>query len=288
MRRALLPVALLALALALGCKPKPGAKCRPGSVCLDKSTILTCIGGKYEAFPCKGADGCHENQAKALVLCDASGNAEGDACDPADDGKGECSADHKALMRCAKGKWQRLPCGGPSGCKVTGTTSHCDSRIATVGDRCDPDEWACASDGKAILHCKDKKLVEDHPCRGPGGCTAPAGSDKMNCDRSLGELGDPCDGDVGVCSMDQKSLFGCKDHKLVLLQKCRGQTGCIANESLVGCAEPGLSEPDDPCDGDGAACTPDHRRFLECKNGHFKVKRTCSRCTVAQHTVTCQ
>ena len=52
--------AVFAVVLVAACKPKPGAKCKKEgeTKCVGDKAALVCAGGKWEALPCRGLNGC--------------------------------------------------------------------------------------------------------------------------------------------------------------------------------------------------------------------------------------
>lgn len=159
-----------------GCRPSPtgwscdssaaeeGDRCSgEGSACaVDGKRMLSCQGGRYAMkWNCRGPAGCKDS-GDGQLHCDFSIAEVGDACDSEG---GACTADGKQLLRCEEGKFaaQSL-CRGPKGCKDEGTTLSCDSSLAEVGDPCDPDDGACAVDGKAFLECKEGKYAATQRC----------------------------------------------------------------------------------------------------------------------------
>src|SRR5262245_24237215 len=93
MRLGLAAVATLASVMSLGslgCRRKAGGSCSgDGAVCAGSATQLMCEGGRYVATACKGPNGCRSDATS--VLCDTSGNADGDVCSTQMEGKGSCS-----------------------------------------------------------------------------------------------------------------------------------------------------------------------------------------------------
>lgn len=156
---------------ALSCsrEPGPGDPCKPQEIrCLDPKTELACQKGKFIAAPCKGPMGCRE-EGKSLV-CDFTGNAEGDVCSTEEDGNARCiGADRR--VTCRGGRYTIDHCRGSDGCKSTGTLLRCDQTRAEPGDPCRGQTSACALDGKAALSCVDGRIRLAAACPGEGGCS---------------------------------------------------------------------------------------------------------------------
>lgn len=283
-----LPVLVLlslvgALLAAAGCEAKAGDPCQAGTAtCLDQHTKLSCLNGRYTQSPCRGPLGCRNSAGKNL--CDVTTNREGDVCSTDDEGKGECSPDGKHLVRCNGGKYTFTLCRGPGGCNTKDGDSTCDQSRAEVGDACGTTTGsACSLDGKQMVRCDGGKFVATEVCRGELGCHGADG--KVQCDKSRAEIGDACT-DGGACSADGKQVLTCKDGKMALRYACRGAVGCQLEGGNVKCAEPGLGEVGDPCDGEGATCTPAFDAMLDCKAGKLTLGTKC-KCWVKDGKVGC-
>jgi hypothetical protein len=264
-----LAAALLAVAVASCRSPKPGDGCERGArECQDPSTELACQGGRYIASPCKGPSGCALHRGQ--VLCDITGNAEGDLCTVEDEGKSACTGDGKAEVICKSGAFQVLRCLGPGRCRPTGSGSICDTSIADEGDRCRSGEGG-------------GRFVPTWVCRGKAGCKIEGG--KPACDQTAGEIGDVCSAG-GVCSVDKKALLTCKDGKLALDKRCRGKRGCKDDGTGTLLCDMSIAEPGDACAADGDACTSDGASLLRCKGGRFVVVDVCA-CVVTGDSVRC-
>jgi hypothetical protein len=59
--------------------------------------------------------------------------------------------------------------------------------------------------------------------------------DKVHCDQSIGEIGDPCEGDTAACSEDGKKMLGCKADKRALLRTCPRGCKVLADQHKVVC-----------------------------------------------------
>jgi hypothetical protein len=112
--------------LATGCEAKPGDACKPGqSVCFEHTSQLVCDreSGKYVPTSCKGPKGCYFEGK--TVMCDFSGNKNGDDCAPREDGMFFC-ADNKHALVCERRKWKLEECLGEDGCSSKGGTPTCE------------------------------------------------------------------------------------------------------------------------------------------------------------------
>jgi hypothetical protein len=150
-------------------EPGPGDACKPTEIrCVDPKTELACQKGVFIAAPCKGPMGCRED-GKRLV-CDFTGNAEGDTCSTEEDGNAKCiGADRR--ITCRAGKYAIDFCRGPLGCSSTGTSVRCDQAKADEGDPCRTTTSACSMDGKRVLACSQGRYRVSATCPGESGCS---------------------------------------------------------------------------------------------------------------------
>jgi hypothetical protein len=128
--------------------------------------------------------GCREEANKHL-LCDFTGNAEGDPCSMEEEGSAQCIGD-KRRITCRTGKYTIDECRGDDGCKG-GTGVKCDQSKGEPGDPCRGETNACSLDGKRVLACAAGKLQISAMCPGEGGCSI--ADHKIDCD--LGKKDDP-------------------------------------------------------------------------------------------------
>ena len=179
-RRLVSPRALtfaLALGLALvtallpACGRSVGSKCKPGEgVCTNKTTALSCHGGKLAEVACRGPLGCTTYQEHAN--CDDSVASEGDACMGDGDEEYACSVDKKRALICKDGRFERyLECRGKAGCALLGHQVSCDTSVAAKSDPCKVQgASACSEDQKEMFVCRDGRFNHYRYCRGPAGC----------------------------------------------------------------------------------------------------------------------
>lgn len=156
--------------LCFGCNkpPVPGDACKPTEIrCVDLKTELACQKGVFMAAPCNGPLGCRED-GKHLV-CDFSGNAEGDPCSLDEEGSAKCMGD-KQRVTCRAGKYTIDACRGDEGCRA-GNGVKCDQSKGEAGDPCRGATNACTTDGKSVLACTSGKLQVSAQCSGDLGCT---------------------------------------------------------------------------------------------------------------------
>ena len=170
--------------LACNKAPVPGDPCKPTDIrCVDPKTELSCQKGIFMAAPCKGPMGCRED-GKHLV-CDFSGNAEGDPCSLDEEGSAKCIGDRERVT-CRGGKYTIDACRGDEGCRA-GSGVKCDQSKGEVGDACRGATNACSTDGKSVLGCTSGKLQLSAQCPGERGCTMV--DRQLDCD--LGKKDEP-------------------------------------------------------------------------------------------------
>src|SRR5262245_18967881 len=119
-------VAAVAFAAVLGAgckgKKKAGDVCSGDeALCVDKTSILECQGGKFAQMTCKGPQGCTEKHKGSTtsgrtvthnyaVDCDFTGNPAGDTCL---EDESMCSADKASMISCKSKKIVVTKCLGP-------------------------------------------------------------------------------------------------------------------------------------------------------------------------------
>jgi len=159
----------------------------------------------------------------------------GDSCTK---GQAACKDDNTSLS-CQDGKFIESPCKGAKGCKVEGATVDCDITGNAAGDLCSTDDegnTACSADGKTQIECKGGKYAVQQ-CRGPDGCKQ--NGLLANCDVSIAQLGDACEGVTGgyACSVDKKALLKCKNGKFEVDEQCPAGKPCKIAGDSAGCSE---------------------------------------------------
>jgi hypothetical protein len=227
-----------------------------------------------------------------MVLCDESVAELGDPCWQGPwntGGRHACSRDRKTALVCDKSKFGLLAtCKGANGCTSKSPMIECDSRVADEGDPCIANGAACASNGGALLACRDHRFAVEAACRGPKGCHE--GTTGIQCDNSTAEAGDPCRSAGGVaCSADHVSLLKCVADKMTVAVTCKGKSGCTVENATVRCDQ-SIAAVGDPCD-EGPACSADGKQMLACKDGKRVVERTCAKACevrVAEHVIDCR
>ena len=276
----------LALLSALfACKPKADDTCTAGAIkCVDGKSALFCKAGKFAEEGCGGPKGCFESGTSAV--CDNTFAVEKQGCDTA--GDIACSTDKAAKLSCVDNRWKTSAlCKGPRACAIRGDKLACDNDLADVNDVCDElGDYACATDRKAALRCKDNKFVTESSCYGPRGCSVTVKDDTgtVQCDDDIAKVDDPChtDGDF-ACSVDKKSMLRCKGLKFSVINTCRGPNGCEMREHpdkklLEFRCDDSIAEVGDECDESGElACATDRKSQLTCKAGKFASTRACAR-----------
>lgn len=97
------------------------------------------------------------------LLLSACGAKAGDACS----GTGYQCASEKEALECRDKVWRSLPCKGGGGCTESDKTISCDMRNNVDGDACAASAEGtglCTADGKAVLECRQGKLVQVKTC----------------------------------------------------------------------------------------------------------------------------
>lgn len=135
----------------------------------DKRQSLECKGNEWvQSESCGGPQGCTRGVMGAS--CDSSIAKETDKC--THPGSQACSADKKARMTCTAGHFALAEhCRGPEACKSTGRRVVCDNSLAAVGEPCDlADNFACSTDFRSILVCREGKYAVDTKCKMTTSC----------------------------------------------------------------------------------------------------------------------
>lgn len=219
---------VLVLALVPACGRSAGGKCKPGeAICTNKTSALSCQGGKLTEVACRGPAGCTTFQEHAN--CDDSVASEGDTCMGEGDEEYACAVDKKRALICKNGKFERyLECRGKAGCALLGHQVSCDTSVAAKNDPCKVQgSSACAEDQKEMLICRDGRFAHYRYCRGQAGCYSK--EDAPACDETLSLEQDEC-GLPGfvVCSVDGKSELLCQGGRFVRSRSCRTSCTVIA------------------------------------------------------------
>lgn len=217
--------------------------------------------------------------ALSVVVVSACKRSAGAACKP---GEGLCPNKATALT-CRNGKLIEVACRGPLGCTTFQERANCDDSVASEGETCmgaTEEEYACSTDKKRALICKNGKFESYLACRGKAGCTM-LGL-QVSCDTSVAAKDDPCKVQgSSACAEDQKELLICRDGKFTHHRFCRGLTGCRLKDEMPACDET-LSLELDECSVSGyLVCSVDGLSELVCQGGRFIKSRTCrTGCTV--------
>ncbi len=235
--RALGALSLVGLAL-LACKQKKASagdpcKAEAQPTCQDERSLLACRSNKLVAVPCNGPGGC--TPQKPAASCDISGNQTGDTCPVG--AESVCSADGRSIVECDNGQARRRGCEGPKGCRVEAGAAKCDGSIGQIGDYCPKNgTFACTTDQKSRLTCKNNKLVHELYCRGEKGCSIDAEKNLVFCDTRVAWIGDPCTEDRGACTMDGKSSLKCKNGRFAFSARCNAdRRGCYWEKDKLNC-----------------------------------------------------
>lgn len=216
-------VVLAAMATA-ACKkpPVPGAECKTkGEIgCVDKKNGVICIDKKWESITCEGATGCMMTAGSGS--CTHTNYAVGEPC--LKEGEPQCAGDKKAMIKCEDSHWKLLnKCTGKLGCVANANGAKCDLGAAEANSDCtaqNEGNASCTPDGKDLLLCKSGKMTVAAHCRGMHKCRQLG--KKIECDETIGQLGDPCDSDGKLaCSEDKKTRLSCKGGTFVKDKDCK-------------------------------------------------------------------
>ncbi len=212
-----------------------------------------------------------------MVLASACKPKAGGACAQ---GQGACT-DGTTMMACVKGTYAMMPCHGATGCSANGSVAQCDNTLATAGDPCDEvGDYACQTDTKAALSCKDFKWTLEETCKGAGACSLK--KDGLTCDNDFSDQGDPChtNGDY-ACTTDKLLALRCVNNVMAPLNACRGPNGCRVHEmpaqkKVEFVCDDALAQLGDPCDENGEeACSIDKKELLKCASNKFAAHEAC-------------
>jgi hypothetical protein len=212
--------------------------------------------------------------AVALAGCNLKQKA-GDKCTSI--GKYIC-ADATGALLCQNGTLVPLPCRGPKGCQGLGASSQCDDDLALEGDACLPtlnESYACSTDHKKELLCKDGKFATVSTCKGPKSCAIQG--ETVQCDDSMADVGDPCREEAGDanygCTLDRKWEIVCKGGKFENSNSCRGVKGCWVDGNTVHCDLTFAREGDICRPVDNLSCGEDAKSEMKCSPQMKWVKR---------------
>jgi hypothetical protein len=215
---------------------------------------------------------------------------------------GKCSSNGKYMctdpsggLLCDNGTLVPLPCRGPKGCAGTGSASQCDDDLAKEGDACVMmlnENFACSTDHKKELICKEGKFAVRRACKGTKECTIE--TDALHCDDSMGDVGDVCVEEAGdanyACSVDKQTEVVCKGDKFLASNSCRGAKGCWITNDVVHCDMSFAREGDVCRPVDNHSCSEDAKSEMKCSpQMKWVKKRDCKHegCKVKGNEVYC-
>ncbi len=198
-------------------------------------------------------------------------------------------------MACVNNKYVPETCKGEGGCKETPSGTTCDSAKGDVGDTCaSANNFACSTDGKSKLRCEDGHFAFVQRCS-KDGCTV-GDTATAHCNDPYGKVGDDCKYNKnaseranGACNEDFKSELRCKDGKMSLTNKCRGEAGCVPLTTGPWC-DRSMAEPGDNCDANtpefSVGCLASKEKILTCVGGKLTREVRCGgegKCYVRQY-----
>jgi len=239
--------------------------------------------------------------AVCLTGCKMFKKKAGDKCT----GDQALCLDKETILTCENGVFAQMSCKGAMGCgeKVTGvhrsgrrtTTNYavsCDFSGNEAASPCtaDDDSAMCSADKKTMVMCSKGK-IERHSCLGKKQCAET--KDAVNCDTSVQNVGDECEGTAVACSPDGKQRLECRDGKMGVELNCRGPKACSVNgQNKIECDRGGQAIGD-PCGDDGDyACTADEKAIVKCASHKWAMDEPCGtkkkKCTVVGNQVGCK
>jgi hypothetical protein len=207
--------------------------------------------------------------------------------------------DPASAMLCQNGKYVTMACRGPKGCRGVGANSQCDDNLAQEGDACQTtlnDNYSCSVDHLKELICKDGKFATARTCKGPKKCTVNTLAEEIECDDSIGDVGDVCRAEPGDanygCSTDKKIEVVCDaaTSKFQPSNTCRGMKGCYIDNQRVYCDQSAARVGDKCRPVDNHSCSEDATTELKCSPQFtWMVQRPCkhSGCKVKNSEVYC-
>jgi hypothetical protein len=157
-------------------------------------------------------------------------------------------------------------------------------------------EYACSSDKKRALACRNGRFERILECRGRLGCSLLG--QQVSCDTSVAAKGDSCRQEDNVaCAEDLRQLLICRSGRYDTYRYCHGQFGCHLKGDTPTCDET-LSIEGEPCGLPGyVVCSLDGKDELVCQGGQgsqggaFTKSRACRKgCAVTNrvgHPVAC-
>ncbi len=258
----------LAVLFLIAACAKPGDACSdtPGS-CVDKSSHLVCLGGKYLAETCKGPAGCTDDKA---LVCDNTKADVGDGC--GHEGSRACSADGTKELRCRGAQFAiEWSCRGE--CTLDGNNNPKCTPTGVAGDTCRPDSIVCDTTQKTELDCVDGKLTTTRTCHGALGCqTEPGGG--VRCDRTQALEGEDCRADGnGACDMAKKNVLVCQGGHYHTGLHCLGPIGCeLPGNYSVRCDKSIVDEGESCSDESAISCTAGGKQ-VQCTDGRFVIDK---------------
>ncbi len=142
----------------------------------------------------------------------------------------------------------------------------------SIGGSCSEDRTDCSTPTSHFVCLAGHYGLDT--CKGPKGCAIV--DDKVVCDSSKGDEGDPCTvTNKAVCTSDGKTKVKCEAQKLVFVTQCGGVEGCTSDDrGEAFCSHP-FADPGDRCRGDEGACSNDQTYDLVCTAGKMVRRFDC-------------
>lgn len=159
---------------------------------------------------------------------------------------------------------------------VLALAGGCSKKVPDTGSKCTKEGDVVCKDKKSAVICAGGTW-QALPCRGGTGCMSMGPSANDSCNNTKYEVGEPCVTDKPECKLDGKGVIECKDNKWVLVQKCAGMNGCVANAQGWKC-DMSTGDEGDPCmpeSKDTYACTTDKATMLRCDGAKMVAHAKC-------------
>jgi hypothetical protein len=174
------------------------------------------------------------------------------------------------------------------GASVLGLLALASACKGKPGESCKNPKEASCLDLKTVLVCHDKSWTK-LKCEGPKGCAAAGNA--VDCDESLGTVGEFCDRDGNVaCAPDHKAQVRCENGVWQIDASCKGPDQCQTTSDSVKCDD-SVAAVKDPCFQEAHhTCSENKDAVLVCRNKVFMVAAVCASksCSIKGTTAGCE
>jgi hypothetical protein len=208
-----------------------------------------------------------------LVACKPQAGA---SCDEKQANKAVCQDPSTALI-CFGGKWETLPCRGPSGCAMLSSRKiTCENDDNVAGEVCNGSDVECSLDKTAKLKCEGHRWKVRQDCGADHVCTSRGEYLEVACQPKPGSA---CNAavDTKVFCVDEPNALVCLNGKWETM-RCRGPSACDRSSRHDDTCNT-LAVPGEYCDGSAALaplfCSEDATSKLKCVDKRFAVAEAC-------------